>query len=63
MVQGATAQELGLQDAAIFGAQIAVLQDPAALQEIRTLVRDELYAPESRDPGDGRKVRQAVRGA
>jgi phosphoenolpyruvate-protein phosphotransferase len=46
-VQGATAQELGLQDAAIFGAQIAVLQDPAALQEIRNLVRDELYAPES----------------
>ncbi len=46
-VQGATAQELGLQDAAIFGAQIAVLQDPAALQEIRTLVREELYAPES----------------
>lgn len=46
-VQGATAQELGLQDAAIFGAQIAVLQDPAALDEIRILVRDELYAPES----------------
>jgi phosphoenolpyruvate-protein phosphotransferase (PTS system enzyme I) len=46
-VQGATAQELGLQDAAIFGAQIAVLQDPAALQEIRTSVRDELFAPES----------------
>lgn len=47
VVQGATAQELGLQDAAIFGAQIAVLQDPAALDEIRHLIRQELYAPES----------------
>lgn len=47
VVQGATAQELGLQDAAIFGAQIAVLQDPAALDEIRDLIRTELYAPES----------------
>ena len=47
VVQGATAQELGLQDAAIFGAQIAVLQDPAALDEIRNLIRTELYAPES----------------
>lgn len=46
-VQGATAQELGLQDAAIFGAQIAVLNDPAALEEIRNLVRSELFAPES----------------
>ena len=46
-VQGATAQELGLQDAAIFGAQIAVLQDPAALDEIRQLVREQLHAPES----------------
>ncbi|MCH2101758.1 MAG: phosphoenolpyruvate--protein phosphotransferase [Planctomycetes bacterium] len=47
IVQGATAQELGLQDAAIFGAQIAVLQDPAALDEIRNLIRTECYAPES----------------
>lgn len=47
VVQAATAKELGIQDAAIFGAQIAVLQDPAALEEIRLLIREQHLAPES----------------
>lgn len=46
-VQAATARELGIQDAAIYGAQIAVLQDPSALREIRELISDKLMAPES----------------
>jgi phosphoenolpyruvate-protein phosphotransferase (PTS system enzyme I) len=46
-VQAATAKELGIQDAAIYGAQIAVLQDPSALQEIRGLIREKCLAPES----------------
>lgn len=46
-VQAATAQELGIQDAAIYGAQVAVLQDPAALNEIRQLIHEEQLAPES----------------
>lgn len=46
-VQTATARELGLQDAAIYGAQIAILQDPSALREIRELIADKLMAPES----------------
>ena len=46
-VQAATARELGLQDAAIYGAQIAILQDPSALREIRQLMAEKLLAPES----------------
>jgi len=46
-VQDATALELGLQDAAIYGAQAAVLRDPEALQEIRGAIRGERLAPES----------------
>jgi phosphoenolpyruvate-protein phosphotransferase (PTS system enzyme I) len=46
-VQAATARELGIQDAAIYGAQIAVLQDPSALKEIRELMAEKLLAPES----------------
>lgn len=46
-IQSAAAIELGTTDAAIYGAQIAVLQDPDALQEIHRLVREEHYAPES----------------
>ena len=46
-VQDATAQQLGLQDAAIYGAQAAVLRDPEALRDIRRLILEERYAPES----------------
>ena len=46
-VQAATARELGIQDAAIYGAQIAVLKDPSALREIREQMVDKLMAPES----------------
>lgn len=46
-IQSATAKELGIQDAAIYGAQIAVLKDPDALQTIRELVRRKHLAPES----------------
>lgn len=46
-VQGAAAQELGLQDAAIYAAQGAVLRDPHALAEIRAGIRNERLAPES----------------
>ncbi|MBC8405468.1 MAG: phosphoenolpyruvate--protein phosphotransferase [Planctomycetes bacterium] len=46
-VQAATARELGLQDAAIYGAQVAILHDPSALSEIRELIEDKLLAPES----------------
>lgn len=47
LVQETTAKELGEQDAAIFGAQIAVLQDPSALGEIRALIETQHYAPET----------------
>ncbi len=46
-MQGAAAVELGLQDAAIYGAQAAVLRDPHALAEIRRGIREERLAPES----------------
>lgn len=46
-VQEATALELGLQDAAIYGAQAAVLRDPEALSEIRGAMRTDRLAPES----------------
>lgn len=46
-VQAATARELGDQEAAIYGAQVAVLHDPAALGTIRRLVREEYLAPET----------------
>lgn len=45
-VQSATAREFGIQDAAIYGAQVAVLKDPDALRLIRRLMRDERLAPE-----------------
>lgn len=47
VIQETTARELGLQDAAIYGAQAAVLQDPEALRELRSWVHDDLLAPES----------------
>jgi phosphotransferase system enzyme I (PtsI) len=46
-IQETTARELGLQDAAIYGAQAAVLQDPEALRELRGWIQGELLAPES----------------
>lgn len=46
-IQEVTSRELGEGDAAIYGAQIAVLQDPSALDAIRQMVRQELVAPES----------------
>jgi phosphotransferase system enzyme I (PtsI) len=46
-IQTATAKELGLQDAAIYAAQAAVLQDPEALKDLRKWVYEELMAPES----------------
>jgi phosphotransferase system enzyme I (PtsI) len=46
-IQTATAAELGIQDAAIYGAQIAVIHDPTALKEIRQSIREDLLVPES----------------
>lgn len=46
-VQEAAARELGLQDAAIYAAQAAVLRDPEALREVRRLILEERLAPES----------------
>ncbi|MFQ5749682.1 MAG: phosphoenolpyruvate-utilizing N-terminal domain-containing protein, partial [Planctomycetota bacterium] len=46
-IQAATARELGIQDAAIYGAQIAVLQDPEALRSIQKMVLEDGLAPES----------------
>ena len=46
-IQAATAVELGLQDAAIYAAQAAVLMDPEAVKDLRRCVMDELMAPES----------------
>lgn len=46
-VQEATARELGLQDAAIYAAQAAVLRDPEALREVRGLILEQRLAPES----------------
>ena len=46
-IQAATAKELGLQEAAIYGAQAAVLLDPEAAKDLRRWVMDELMAPES----------------
>ncbi|MDP7062523.1 MAG: phosphoenolpyruvate--protein phosphotransferase [Planctomycetota bacterium] len=47
IIQEATARELGLQDAAIYAAQAAVLQDPEALRELRSWIHEDLLAPES----------------
>ncbi|HBF22786.1 MAG TPA: hypothetical protein DDW23_03115, partial [Planctomycetes bacterium] len=46
-VQEVTAKELGIQDAAIYGAQISVLQDPDALKQVRSLISQERLEPES----------------
>ncbi len=46
-IQAATTKELGIQDAAIYGAQIAVIQDPDALRDIRRLILEERLEPES----------------
>jgi phosphoenolpyruvate-protein phosphotransferase len=46
-IQAATTQELGIQDAAIYGAQIAVLQDPDAHRNLERLVNEEKLQPES----------------
>jgi phosphotransferase system enzyme I (PtsI) len=46
-IQETTAKELGLQDAAIYAAQAAVLQDPEALRDLQRRVTEELQAPES----------------
>jgi len=46
-IQAATAVELGLQDAAIYAAQAAVLMDPEAVKDLRRWVMDDLMAPES----------------
>jgi len=46
-IQETTAKELGLQDAAIYGAQAAVLQDPEALRHLKRMIHEELQAPES----------------
>jgi phosphotransferase system enzyme I (PtsI) len=46
-VQDAAAQQLGLQDAAIYAAQAAVLRDPDALRDIRRMILTERFAPES----------------
>lgn len=47
VIQATTARELGLQDAAIYAAQAAVLQDPEATRELRAWIQDDLLAPES----------------
>jgi len=46
-IQEVTAKELGIQDAAIYGAQVAVLQDPDALKQVRNLISKERLEPES----------------
>jgi phosphotransferase system enzyme I (PtsI) len=46
-IQSATARELGIQDAAIYGAQAAVLQDPDAVRDLKQRVLEEFVAPES----------------
>ena len=46
-IQEVTAKELGIQDAAIYGAQVAVLQDPDALKQVRNLIAKERLEPES----------------
>ncbi|HEX9792681.1 MAG TPA: putative PEP-binding protein, partial [Planctomycetota bacterium] len=46
-IQSLTAREFGIQDAAIYGAQIAVLQDPDALGRIRKMVGDDSLEPAS----------------
>lgn len=46
-IQSATARELGLQDAAIYGAQAAVLSDPDAVRDLKQAVLEEHLAPES----------------
>ena len=46
-IQAATAIELGLQDAAIYAAQAAVLMDPEAVKDLRRWVIEDLMAPES----------------
>ncbi len=44
-IQAATTRELGIQDAAIYGAQIAVLHDPDAHKTLSRLVLDEDLRP------------------
>lgn len=46
-IQTLTTKELGMQDAAIYGAQIAVLQDPAAHRKLEDLVLRQQLQPES----------------
>ena len=46
-VQAVTSRELGIQDAAIYGAQIAVLQDPDGLRFIRERIEEDQLEPES----------------
>ncbi len=46
-IQAATTRELGIQDAAIYGAQISVLQDPDALKFLRAAIQEQRLAPES----------------
>jgi len=46
-IQAATTRELGIQDAAIYGAQIAVLQDPAAHDQLEDHILNQRLQPES----------------
>ena len=46
-MQTATTREFGIRDAAIYGAQVAVLQDPDALRLIRQAITEARLAPES----------------
>ncbi|RMH03854.1 MAG: phosphoenolpyruvate--protein phosphotransferase [Planctomycetota bacterium] len=46
-IQAVTTRELGIQDAAIYGAQIAVIQDPDARRQIERLILEERIQPES----------------
>lgn len=46
-IQAATTKELGIQDAAIYGAQVAILQDPDAHREIKRLILEDRLEPES----------------
>ncbi len=46
-IQAATTKELGIQDAAIYGAQIAVIQDPDAHRDVKRLILEDRLEPES----------------
>ena len=46
-IQTLTTRELGMQDAAIYGAQIAVLQDPAAHRSLEHSILEKNLQPES----------------